>query len=743
MSDTGVHIVERLQKRWQLLLVIEAFLYALGLALIVFAVSRNSIATILCFIIVTIVILLYKKPWQISLNRVANFLDDTLGCMENSAGLFLSPKTELSDLALLQRFKVEKRLQGEIDGVNPKVPLKKALLLFLAFGVTAFFLHYFDVFGNLNSADSNPASKETIVFQPLDSALTKTTPPSITEQKLTIKYPAYTGISSRTTSNMNIKALEGSTMYWSIQFDKTVDSVFMERNGESISLKLNGKEYVNSAKLVQSGFYNFKFKDLDGASYLSDLYTIEVIKDELPEIEMQQLKQFTSFDIFDDKKLKFNTLISDDYGISDAYIIATVTKGEGESVKFREERLSFGNDINSGSKKLNLNKSIDLYDLKMEAGDELYFHVEAWDVKRPKPNRVRSETFFAVIRDTISNQFAVEGTMGADLMPDYFRSQRQLIIDTEKLIRDKNKLSEKEFNFTSNELGYDQKALRLKYGEFMGDEADSGIQVTEEVEIEEAPDGESEEDDPLGEYTHDHDRDNEHNLVDHNHEEEEELEEKEDPLHDYLHNHDDPEESTLFTQSLKSKLRQAMTEMWDAELHLRLYKPENSLPYQYRALKLIQEIKNSARIYVHRIGFDPPPIKEDKRLTGEIVEIKTFQKVDNIAIEDGFSAMRESVNRVAEIIAGKSVVKDSDRKFFTEAGNELAILAIEHPSKYLNTLQLLKTVSEKEKSSERELLKLQSGLLSALPAVKENPRKAAYFKDEMNALMLKELEIND
>ena len=25
--------------------------------------------------------------------------------------------------------------------------------------------------------------------------------------------------------------------------------------------------------------------------------------------------------------------------------------------------------------------------------------------------------------------------------------------------------------------------------------------------------------------------------------------------------------------------------------------------------ELIQEIKNSARIYVHRIGFDPPPIK--------------------------------------------------------------------------------------------------------------------------------------
>ena len=51
---------------------------------------------------------------------------------------------------------------------------------------------------------------------------------------------------------------------------------------------------------------------------------------------------------------------------------------------------------------------------------------------------------------------------------------------------------------------------------------------------------------------------------------------------------------------------------------------EKSLPHQYKALKIIQDIKNSARIYVHRIGFDPPPIKEESRLSGDIDEIKNF-----------------------------------------------------------------------------------------------------------------------
>ncbi len=741
MSTSGKNIVMQFTKRWQFLLVVEAFAYALGFALLVFSISRNLVATLCGFIICGLVLLLFKKPWRISLNKASNFLDQSLGSMENSTGLFLTPKAELSDIALLQRHRVEQLLEAEIGKIQPKVPLKKALLWLLVFGVTAFFLYYFNVFGNLNTSNNSPVTKEAIVFQPLDSVVSESNPPSIKEQRLTIKYPAYTGLPPKTTANMNIKALEGSNIYWSIQFDKAVDSVYMERNGESNSMELKGTEYVKNIQLAQSAFYNFKFKNLNGASYLSDLYSIEVVKDELPEIEIQQLKQFSSFDVTDDKILNLKALISDDYGISDAYIIATVTKGEGESVKFREERLSFG-AFNSGSKKLNLKKTIDLTALKMQAGDELYFYIEALDVKQPKPNRARSETFFAVIRDTVSNQFAVEGTMGADLMPDYFRSQRQLIIDTEKLIADKNKLSEKEFNFTSNELGYDQKSLRLKYGEFMGDESDSGIQVTEEIEPEASPEGEQEEDDPLGAYTHDHDHDNEHNLVDHDHEEAE-TDEEEDPLSNYLHNHDDPEESTLFTQSLKSKLRQAMAEMWDAELHLRLYTPENSLPYQYRALKLIQEIKNSSRIYVHRIGFDPPPIKEDKRLTGEIKDIKTFQKVDDVAQSDDFSAMRESVTRITGIIANQSLLVDADRELFAAAGNELAVLAIENPSQYLHTLQRLKWISEKEQTAVQDLLEVQSGLLRALPDIEENPSKGSLFQDEMNTLMLKELEIND
>lgn len=325
-------------------------------------------------------------------------------------------------------------------------------------------------------------------------------------------------------------------------------------------------------------------------------------------------------------------------------------------------------------------------------------------------------------------------------MPDYFRSQRQLIIDTEKLISNRDKISTKEFNSTSNDLGFDQKALRLKYGQFMGDESEE-----ERETLNDEPQDPEANEDPLAEFTHDHDGDNEHNLVeqDHDHEEEEEDGENKDPLAEFLHDHGDPESSTLFTDTLKSKLRQALNIMWDAELHLRLNEPEKSLPFQYRALALIQEIKNSARIYVHRIGYEPAPIKEDKRLTGKIDEVSNFQKTEDLQEQDKFKNIRLSVKKLEDILNGRTEISAEDRELFEQAGNELATLAIEEPGKHLKTLQQLKWLTEEREATSEEMVLVQRGLLKALPKQEANPGKAGNFSGGLNDLLIKEMQPND
>jgi len=183
--------------------------------------------------------------------------------------------------------------------------------------------------------------------------------------------------------------------------------------------------------------------------------------------------------------------------------------------------------------------------------------------------------------------------------------------------------------------------------------------------------------------------------------------------------------------------------MWDAELYLRLYTPEKSLPYQYRALKLIQEIKNSARIYVHRIGFDPPPIKEDKRLTGEIDEVSGYRKTETLEQEDAYPSIRVTLARLEQLISESGRITEDDKLLFGQAGNELAIKAIEDPGKYLETLQQLKWISEDVTVPSEALEELQKGLFLALPELKPNAAKQQQQTSEINELLLKELEIND
>ncbi|SDQ98521.1 DUF4175 family protein [Flagellimonas zhangzhouensis] len=730
--------LQHFKSRWQRFQYVECVLYAVGFGGLVYLLTKNLGFGLVGFMVAFGIALVLNKPWKIKTESVIAFVDAHVPEAGFSSGLLTLPTDQLSNLSLLQRHRVASRLKDLMPKLMPPHHLQKAALVMFGFILIGVLGRY--VLGDFSSLSSKKGNnKEQIQFAPLDSIQEGIEIPELTETKITVAYPSYTGIPSLNTSNPNIKAVEGTQITWNLTFDGEVQEVIMDRMGELIPFSKNGEQYQLSQPLQSSGFYSFTFKDLEDNAYLTDLYSLEVTPDNPPMIEITDLNQYSYFEYNDDKTIPLNTQIFDDYGVNDAFIVATVSKGSGESVKFREETLQFDGSISKGNKQQRLKKLLDLSQLKMDPGDELYFYVEAQDNKTPTPNIARSETYFAVIRDTVTDEFAVEGNLGVDLMPDYFRSQRQLIIDTEKLIQEQPDISEYDFKFRSNELGFDQKSLRLKYGQFMGDETelqDAPGQVSA-VEEETHTDEDGEEKDILDGYSHKHDSENEHNLVVEHPEKDEE--EEEDPLHEYLHNHSDPEESTLFEKSLKAQLRDALNIMWDAELYLRLYQPEKSLPYQYQALEIIQEIKNSARIYVHRIGFDPPPIKEETRLTGDIENIKNVDKNESFEYEMTFAATRKMVARLETLINGNSQFTKSDNTLVLEAGNELAQKAVSEPVKYLKVLQGLRDLEKTTNRTKEMYVQVQKNILSVLPKVESNPGKGARSLDEINLLYLKEL----
>src|SRR4051812_31557233 len=219
----------------------------------------------------------------------------------------------------------------------------------------------------------------------------------------------------------------------------------------------------------------------------------------------------------------------------------------------------------------------------------------------------------------------------------------------------------------------------------MGEEAESGIALAVN------PQGEDndEEEDPTKKYGHAHDTKNEHNLLEDKKEKQpghdhdgamKDPNAKEDPLEAFVHKHDNSEEATFFIQSVKAKLKAALSIMWDAELHLRLYDPAKSLPYQYKVLNLLKEISNDSRIYVHRTGFEPAPLKEEKRLTADLSEIKNFTDRNSAANEELYPGIRHALVIVEQMIAFQDFsITDKRRQAFNLAGRELAALAIEQP----------------------------------------------------------------
>ena len=740
--ESGMSLLRQFKKRWQLLMLLECALYAVGIAVLMYLVLNSLVIGLLLGLLAFLMFLGIKNPRKINLKRTSNFIDAHLDEASFSSGLLLESEVNLSNLSKLQRYRVTTELQSKLKSLTPPNQIKQAVLIALGLIIAGFTIHAFGFFKGGDSILNTNTTPDKIQFVPTDTISAKTVVPKLQEQKIYINYPKYIRQSTKVTSDPNIKSVINTNIRWSLKFDAPVSQVFMEKMGETMPLKQVGDVFEINLPLEASEFYSFKFSNEEGVVFTSDLYSLQAIPDSPPEIEIIGLPQYTYFDFSDTKQLALKSSINDDFGIAKAHIIATVSKGSGESVKFREEQLDFEDAIPKGVRQVSVSKVLDLNALKMEVGDELYFYVEAFDEKEPKPNVARSETYFAVIKDTVTDQFAVEGTLGVDQMPDYFRSQRQLIIDTQKLIKDKPTISSQEFKSRSNELGFDQKALRLKYGQFMGDESEMGIapgEAIEQLSVEESNNrNDGEDENILKDYSHDHDGDNEHNLV-----ATEESEKENDPLHDYLHNHDDPEESTLFEESLKTKLRKALTIMWDAELHLRLYEPEKSLPFQKDALLLIQEIKNSARIYVHRIGFDPPPIKEESRLTGSIKEVDNFQKQENIERDEPFAAIKNAIVSLEGLVQQNKPFTSEDELIFSKAGTELAQLAIENPGKYLQVLQGLKRIQDNTGRTLDDYRKIQGGLLSALPKNKQIPGVKSRYIDEINSLFLKQLETYD
>jgi hypothetical protein len=581
-----------------------------------------------------------------SARDLASLLDRSFPQLEESSSLLLKPAESLNLLEKLQLAKIEPELAAIKAAEIPSRRLILARNILIGSVIITFALQQLQPF----SGAATQTTKDKNSSRPAPDKLL----PGIRSLSLTIAPPAYTQKSLRRQDQFSVSAEEGSTLSWLIRTNqpaRQIDLIFNDKDQQKLRpVNRDSTEWSLSKKVTSPGFYQV---NLNGK--LSDLYKLEIVKDQPALIRIVSPAQYSSIDFGEPQKTNVQVQINDDYGVTDAFISATISSGKGEGVKFKEQQIRF-QQIFSGANQYRLDKSIDLASLGMIPGDELYFYVQARDSRLQDS---RSDIYIVTIQDT-AQLMSMEGMMGGvNLVPEYFRSQRQIIIDTEKLIKDKNIISSSDFKNRSNDIATDQKLLRLRYGKFLGEEDESEIGAHQD---------EDHPDDPA-------DFGNAEKL-----------------LGAVSHKHDQAEDATFFEPAQKAQLKATLTEMWKAELQLRLYKPAEALPFEYKALRLLKDLQQQSRVYVAKTSFKPPPISPDKRLSGELDKVVQPQTQRNAAPKNDMqNALRLAPGIIDRVKTGAKLTR-SDISTLREASQALAMQAAQQPSLYLNSLALIRLI---------------------------------------------------
>ncbi|MEO5998920.1 MAG: DUF4175 family protein [Chitinophagaceae bacterium] len=658
----GRKVIRVMLKKWKGISFLSDFLLAIAvssfLSILLFKILLIPLYWgIIEFLMSFILLFIIHGSWKIKEIEVARFLNRMFPQMEESADLLLRSDESLNQLEKLQVAKIEKVITGFPPPKEWINQLEVSALLLLATIGMCF------IIAMIPFSSGNIDPRNSFNFKKAALPKTEKVPASVASISIKIIPPTYTGKRSRQQNQLNLQVEENAEVYWQLSTTTSQKEMkFIFNDEASLLLQPLNKEHTLWAAnkyVKETGFYQVQAGDK-----LSELYKIETIKDQPPVINMESPKPYTVIDFGQPKHVIMKVAISDDYGVASAAIIATIASGSGEAVKFKEQQLSFANFM-SGKQQYQLSKLLDLPAVGLEAGDELYYYITARDTHGQEN---RSDIFIITLPDT-AILMTLEGmTTGGNLVPEYFRSQRQIIIETEQLLREKDAIPLQQFNNRSNNLGLDQKLLRLRYGKFLGEE--TGNEIGGE-------DDHDQKTDPNKAHTDARDFGNASAIMD-----------------AFTHKHDNAEDASFFEPELKAQLKATLAEMWKAELQLRIYKPGQALPFEYKALRLLKDLQQKSRVYVAKTNYKTSPLKTGNRLTGDLDKIQ--QPVKNSALsknEEPVESMRMAIPILEDLKNGIRVKKENI-EILERASQQLNLSAVLAPAIYLASVAAMRRILE-------------------------------------------------
>lgn len=606
-----------LQQAWQRArrrqwFAVAAVLLPLALAVTAVAVRLAGISMASVVLLVTLLLVVGTATWR------ARRLDrqwlvrrlDAHPVAQDSADLMFADTATLNPLQQLQRDRISRTLHGAMPDLRTPWPrrwlvaswLVGALVTLLAVGWSA------------------PGAPLPVLPGSASPEASVALPPRLQSARLQIRAPAYTGQAARTQTALDAKVVQGSALDWSLRFTaQPREAALQLHDGTRIALRRDGEAWVAQWNALRPTLYRIV---TEPALSAPRLYRLDVVPDRPPSVRVIAPDRTLVLATPGQRQWILQFEASDDFGVAaSAELALTLAEGSGENITFREQRIALTGTGPATQRRFA--RTLDLAALGAGPGNDVIAQLHVRDNHTPTPQTAQSTSLILRLPSE-------EQVLGADLegmvkktLPAYFRSQRQIIIDAEALIKQRGNLSAEEFVKRSDAIGVDQRILRLRYGQFLGEESEGAPKApptSDSLPTSDAP-------------AADHDDDHAHApaTAQDSHDDHDHGASKADAtpvfgaatdvLSEYGHTHDHAEAATLLDPETRAILKAALDQMWSSEGELRQGRPERALPFANKALEFIKKVQQAERIYLARVGPELPPIDEGRRMGGDRADL--------------------------------------------------------------------------------------------------------------------------
>ncbi|MFC3551945.1 hypothetical protein ACFOLC_13120 [Lysobacter cavernae] len=564
--------------------------------------SATAIAVLLAGAVALVVVALYLAR-RLDTRWLVRELDAQRRDLEDSSDLLFASESSLTGLERLQRARLQQRLQASgAPDLRPRWSTRAIVV-----GAILATL----VIAAIVSWPSRPQAAFDNVLAHVTGEAAAPTHTRMLEQRLQVTPPAYTRQPAREERGLDAKAPQGTRLQWMFRLaPQPTVAALVFHDGRRVALRRVGETWHGEHVLMKSALYRLELRD---ALPLREAkaHRLDAIADRPPQLRVLEPDRSLSLLTPGQRSWAVAFEASDDYGVApSAQLRITLAQGSGENITFREQTMALHGRGSATVKRYA--QRLELAALGLAAGDDLIVQLIVHDNRTPQPQSARSPSLILRWPSDLGTQTTGLEGMVKKVLPAYFRSQRQIIIDAEALLKQKKKLAGDHYLQRSDEIGVDQRLLRLRYGQFLGEESDGAPQPPPTNDAEDAHDESRAPDAPHDE-TAAPAHDDEHATPGRA----PTFGEDAAVLEQYGHTHDHAEAATLLDPDTRTILKAALDQMWQSELNLRQGHPELALPYAYRALKHIKEVQQASRIYLARVGPELPPIDESRRLGGD------------------------------------------------------------------------------------------------------------------------------